>query len=264
MAAITYAAVQKVFRRGGIDFPAIERVDLSVGAKEFVAIVGPSGCGKTTCLRLAAGFEFPTGGSVEVHGRAVTAPGPDRAVVFQQFALFPWKTVFDNIALGLRNKGVAKAERQERVTRSIALMSLQGYETAFPHQLSGGMQQRVAIARAYVLDPDVLLMDEPFGALDAQTRVMMQEELVRLARINPRTVLFITHSVEEAVYLADRVAVMTRRPGRIKEIVDVSSVRAAERWSSHERIEDVMDLESFVHLRTRIWRSLREEKNDQQ
>jgi NitT/TauT family transport system ATP-binding protein len=142
-------------------------------------------------------------------------------------------------------------------------MNLQGYETAFPHQLSGGMQQRVAIARAYVLDPDVLLMDEPFGALDAQTRIVMQEELVRLARNYPRTVLFITHSVEEAVYLADRVAVMTRRPGRIKEIIDVSSVRRTEGWSVHERIEDVMDLESFVHLRTRIWRSLREEKDDQ-
>jgi len=154
-----------------------------------------------------------------------------------------------------------KAERQERVTRLIALMNLQGYEGAFPHELSGGMQQRVAIARAYVLDPDVLLMDEPFGALDAQTRVMMQEELVRLARINPRTVLFITHSVEEAVYLADRVAVMTRRPGRIKEIVDVGSVRLADKWGTYERIEDVMDLESFVHLRTRIWRSLREEKS---
>ena len=239
----------------------MERVDLAVAEKEFVAVVGPSGCGKTTCLRLAAGFEFPTAGFVKVDGRPVTAPGPDRAVVFQQFALFPWKTVFDNIALGLRNKGVPKAERQERVTRLIALMNLQGYEGAFPHQLSGGMQQRVAIARAYVLDPDVLLMDEPFGALDAQTRVMMQEELVRLARINPRTVLFITHSVEEAVYLADRVAVMTRRPGRIKEIVDVGSVRLADKWGTYERIEDVMDLESFVHLRTRIWRSLREEKS---
>ena len=141
-------------------------------------------------------------------------------------------------------------------------MGLEGYETAFPHQLSGGMQQRVAIARAYVLDPEALLMDEPFGALDAQTRIVMQEELVRIARVNPRTVLFITHAVDEAVYLADRVAVMTRRPGRIKEILDVRSVRAAEQWNRHERIEDVMDLESFVHLRTHIWRSLREEKID--
>jgi NitT/TauT family transport system ATP-binding protein len=181
--------------------------------------------------------------------------------VFQQFALFPWKTVHDNIGLGLRNKGVARDERERRIAQAIALMNLQGYETAFPHQLSGGMQQRVAIARAYVLDPDVLLMDEPFGALDAQTRTTMQEELVRLARLNPRTVLFITHAVEEAVYLADRVVVMTRRPGRIKEIIDVRAVRAAEKWDAHERIEDVMDLESFIHWRTHIWRSLREEKS---
>ncbi len=263
MDAIRFDGVHKAFRRAGIDFVALEKVDLAIAPQEFVAIVGPSGCGKTTCLRMAAGFEFPTSGEVTVDGRIVTAPGPDRAVVFQQFALFPWKTVFENIELGLRNKGVPKAERGDRVAEAIALMNLQGYETAFPHQLSGGMQQRVAIARAYVLDPDVLLMDEPFGALDAQTRVVMQEELVRLARRNPRTVLFITHSVEEAVYLADRVAVMTRRPGRIKEVINVKPVRVAEHWDDHARIEDVMDLESFVHLRTRIWKSLRDEKGSQ-
>ncbi|OZA93285.1 MAG: ABC transporter ATP-binding protein [Rhizobiales bacterium 39-66-18] len=225
-----------------------------------MAIVGPSGCGKTTCLRLAAGFEFPTSGRVLVGNSVVTRPGPDRAVVFQQFALFPWKTVAENIELGLRNKGVAKEERRTRVADAVGMIGLGGYEEAYPHQLSGGMQQRVAIARAYVLDPQVLLMDEPFGALDAQTRVVMQEELVRLARRNPRTVLFITHGVEEAVYLADRVAIMSKRPGRIKEIIDVKSVRLADNWERHSRIEDVMDLESFVHLRTHIWKSLREEK----
>ncbi|MEO9160876.1 MAG: ATP-binding cassette domain-containing protein, partial [Casimicrobiaceae bacterium] len=140
----------------------------------------------------------------------------------------------------------------------VELMGLQGYESAYPHQLSGGMQQRVAIARSYVLDPDVLLMDEPFGALDAQTRVVMQEELIKLSRVNPRTVLFITHSVEEAVYLADRVVVMTRRPGRIGEIVDVAPVRKAENWDRFDRTEEVMDQQSFVHLRTHIWRMLRD------
>jgi len=260
MAAIAFDAVQKTFARDGTGVVAVERIDLVIADKEFVAIVGPSGCGKTTCLRMVAGFEFPTSGTVSVAGRRVAGPGPDRAVVFQQFALFPWKTVHDNIGLGLRNKGVAREERDSRIARAIALMNLQGYETAFPHQLSGGMQQRVAIARAYVLDPDVLLMDEPFGALDAQTRVTMQEELVRLARINPRTVLFITHSVEEAVYLADRVVVMSRRPGRIKEVIDVRAVRAAEKWDRIERIEEIMDHESFIHWRTHIWRSLREEK----
>jgi NitT/TauT family transport system ATP-binding protein len=209
---------------------------------------------------MAAGLEFPTSGSVTVGGRPVVSPGPDRSVVFQQFALFPWKTVTQNIDFGLRATRVPVQERRSRVARYIELMGLQGYESAFPHQLSGGMQQRVAIARSYVLDPGVLLMDEPFGSLDAQTRVVMQEELVKLSRASPRTVLFITHSVEEAVYLADRVVVMTRRPGRIGEIIDVVRVRDAEHWSRHERIEDVMDEASFVHLRTQIWRLLREQQ----
>jgi NitT/TauT family transport system ATP-binding protein len=184
----------------------------------------------------------------------------DRAVVFHQFALFPWKTVHENIDFGLRSKGMPDAKRRDRIARQVELMGLQGYESAYPHQLSGGMQQRVAIARSYVLDPDVLLMDEPFGALDAQTRVVMQEELIKLSRVNPRTVLFITHAVEEAVFLADRVVVMTRRPGRIREVVDVAMVREAEHWERYERTEEVMDQESFVHLRTRIWRMLREQQ----
>jgi NitT/TauT family transport system ATP-binding protein len=260
MGSIKFEKVDKVFgpRTGGVK--ALDAIDLDIADKEFMAIVGPSGCGKTTCLRMVAGFEAPSAGIVSVSGRPVSEPGPDRAVVFQQFALFPWKTVRENIDLGLRNKNLPRAEREELIAGALALMNLQSHGDAFPHQLSGGMQQRVAIARAYVLDPEVLLMDEPFGALDAQTRVVMQEELVRLARINPRTVLFITHAVEEAVYLADRVAVMTRRPGRIKEILDIRTVREAENWDRHERIEDVMDLESFVHLRTQIWKSLREEK----
>jgi NitT/TauT family transport system ATP-binding protein len=257
---IAFDAVSRVFHRNGQAFPALEGVSLHVRDREFVAIVGPSGCGKTTCLRMAAGLESPTSGTVSVGGRPVGKPGPDRAVVFQQFALFPWKTVYENIDFGLRSKGMAAAARRERIARQVSLMGLEGYEAAYPHQLSGGMQQRVAIARSYVLDPDVLLMDEPFGALDAQTRVVMQEELIKLSRVNPRTVLFITHSVEEAVYLADRVVVMTRRPGRIREIVDVAPVRAAERWDRHERTEDVMDQASFVHLRTGIWRMLRGEQ----
>jgi len=260
MSNIVFDRVARHFHRDGKDVPAIDEVSFEVRAKEFVAIVGPSGCGKTTCLRMAAGLEFPTSGSVTVGGRPVVSPGPDRSVVFQQFALFPWKTVTQNIDFGLRAARVPVQERRSRVARYIELMGLQGYESAFPHQLSGGMQQRVAIARSYVLDPGVLLMDEPFGSLDAQTRVVMQEELVKLSRASPRTVLFITHSVEEAVYLADRVVVMTRRPGRIGEIIDVARVRDAERWNRHERIEDVMDEASFVHLRTQIWRLLREQQ----
>lgn len=260
MGSIRFDKVNKVFGTGKAGLNALEDIDLEIGEKEFVAIVGPSGCGKTTCLRIVAGFERPTSGAVSVNGKPVGSPGPDRAVVFQHFALFPWKSVRDNIDLGLRNKRLAKAKRDALIADALKLMNLESHADAFPHQLSGGMQQRVAIARAYVLDPEVLLMDEPFGALDAQTRVTMQEELVRLTRVNPRTVLFITHSVEEAVYLADRVAVMTRRPGRIKEMIDVKAIRNAEKWSTIQRIEDVMDLESFIHLRTHIWKSLREEK----
>jgi NitT/TauT family transport system ATP-binding protein len=262
MGSIRFDKVNKVFGQGGADLKVLDDINLEIAEREFVAIVGPSGCGKTTCLRIVAGFEQPTSGVVSLNGKRVTRPGPDRAVVFQHFALFPWKTVRQNLDLGLRNKNLAKNERNELIANALNLMNLESHADAFPHQLSGGMQQRVAIARAYVLDPEVLLMDEPFGALDAQTRIVMQEELVRLARVNPRTVLFITHSVEEAVYLADRVAIMTRRPGRIKELLDVKTVRDAEGWNKFQRIEDVMDQESFIHLRTHIWRSLREEKHD--
>jgi NitT/TauT family transport system ATP-binding protein len=259
MADIVLDGVSRVFGAGDRRFVALDQISFTVHDAEFVAVVGPSGCGKTTCMRMAAGLEFPTSGTCKVGGKVVERPGPDRAVVFQQFALFPWKTVQQNIDFGLRSLKVPRSEAADRIAGAIKLMGLEGYEAAFPHQLSGGMQQRVAIARAYVLNPQVLLMDEPFGALDAQTRTVMQEELLRVGRINPRTVMFITHAVEEAVYLADRVIVMTRRPGRIKETIDVKPVRDAEKWDEYQRIEDVMDLESFVHLRTRIWRLLREQ-----
>ena len=252
--------MSRVFRRDGRDQLAVDNVSFEVREREFVALVGPSGCGKTTCLRIAAGLDFPTAGSVKVGGKPVAEPGPQRAVVFQQFALFPWKTVHDNIEFGLRSQGVPELERRARIAAQLELMGLQGYESAYPHELSGGMQQRVAIARCYVLNPEVLLMDEPFGALDAQTRTLMQEELVKLARRNPRTVLFITHAVEDAVYLADRVVVMTRRPGRIAEIVDVAPVRASGGWEALSRVEEVMEQASFIELKSRIWRLLRQEQ----
>jgi NitT/TauT family transport system ATP-binding protein len=259
MGNIVLDKVSHTFQRDGKDFLALDNVSFTVADKEFVAVVGPSGCGKTTCLRLAAGLELASTGNVTVGGKRVRSPGPDRAVVFQQFALFPWKTVQENIAFGLRSLRVPREEAAERVARNLKLMGLEAYASAYPHQLSGGMQQRVAIARAYVLNPEVLLMDEPFGALDAQTRTVMQEELLRVGRANPRTVMFITHAVDEAVYLADRVIVMSRRPGTVKEIVAVKPVRDAERWQEYEHIEDVMDLPSFMHLKTHIWRLLREQ-----
>ncbi|HEV7414810.1 MAG TPA: ABC transporter ATP-binding protein [Tianweitania sediminis] len=252
MSTIQFRNVGRMFN----SFVAIDKVDLDVQDKEFLAVVGPSGCGKTTLMRMVAGLEFPSSGEVSVDGKAVRGPGPDRAVVFQQFALLPWKSVRQNIGFGLTCRGTPAAELREQVDHYIALMGLRGHEEAYPHQLSGGMQQRVAIARSYAIDPKVLLMDEPFGALDAQTRTIMQEELVKLARVNPRTVMFITHAVEEAVYLADRIVVMGRNPGGIKEIVDVSAQRKSENWDERP-IDEVMDLESFTHLRTRVWRLLR-------
>src|SRR5437763_8956836 len=260
MSEIVFDNVSRAFKRDGRDTLAVDNVSFQVREREFVALVGPSGCGKTAGLRMAAGLDFPSPGSVTVGGKKVEEPGPQRAVVFQQFALFPWKTVHENIDFGLRSQAVPEVERRARIAAQLELMGLQGYESAYPHELSGGMQQRVAIARCYVLNPEVLLMDEPFGALDAQTRTLMQEELIKLARRIPRTVLFITHAVEEAVYLADRVVVMTRRPGKIAEIVVVAPVRKAGGWEALTRVEEVMERQSFVELKSRIWRLLRQEQ----
>jgi NitT/TauT family transport system ATP-binding protein len=256
MSDIAFDHVSKTFPRNGRDFTALENVSFTVGEREFAAIVGPSGCGKTTLLRIVAGLERPSSGGVRVGGRPVAGPGPDRAVVFQQFALFPWKTVRENIAFGLKCKNISRRERDRVVHRYLNLFGMAGTEENYPHELSGGMQQRVAIARSYAIDPDVLLMDEPFGALDAQTRTVMQEELIRISRVNPRTVLFVTHSVEEAVYLADRVVVLAGNPGRLAEIIEVRPVREAEKWEGRA-IEDVMEMPSFARLRAQIWKLLR-------
>jgi NitT/TauT family transport system ATP-binding protein len=178
-------------------------------------------------------------------------------VVFQQFALLPWKTVNANIGFGLKCRGVPAAKRAELVAHYVSLMRLTGHEHSYPHQLSGGMQQRVAIARSLILDPQLLLMDEPFGALDAHTRIEMQEELIRVTSSRRRTVLFITHSVEEAVYLADRVVVMAGRPGRVREIIEIREIRKSECWDS-KPVEDIMEMDSFIRLRTQVWRLLRD------
>ena len=199
---------------------ALEDVSLEVGLREFVALLGPSGCGKSTLLYLIGGFLPIEKGAISVNGEPVKAPGPDRGIVFQHFALFPWKTVRDNILYGLERQDMPRAERQERAQHFIDLVGLSGFEDSYPSQLSGGMKQRTALARTLAFDPSILLMDEPFGALDAQTRHLMQAELLRIWQGSPKTVIFVTHDVQEAVYLADRVAVMTARPGRIKTVVD--------------------------------------------
>jgi NitT/TauT family transport system ATP-binding protein len=199
---------------------ALEDVSLDVGKREFVALLGPSGCGKSTLLYLLGGFIPTEAGSIRVDGKSVEGPGPDRGIVFQHFALFPWKTVRANVMYGLERSGLAQKECEERAQSLIDLVGLRGFEDSFPSQLSGGMKQRTAIARTLAIDPNILLMDEPFGALDAQTRSLMQEELLAIWQRSPKTVIFVTHDVQEAVYLAEKVVVMSARPGRIKAIVD--------------------------------------------
>ncbi|MBO0742474.1 MAG: ABC transporter ATP-binding protein [Hyphomicrobiaceae bacterium] len=200
---------------------ALEDVALEVRSREFLALLGPSGCGKSTLLYLIGGFLPTERGSIRLDGVPIGGPGPDRGIVFQHFALFPWKTVRANVLYGLEKMRLPRGEREKRAQSFIDLVGLGGFEDSYPSQLSGGMKQRTAIARTLAIDPQILLMDEPFGALDAQTRHLMQGELLGIWRRSPKTVIFVTHDVQEAVYLADRVAVMTARPGRIKTIVEI-------------------------------------------
>jgi NitT/TauT family transport system ATP-binding protein len=204
---------------------ALDDVSFSVGKKEFVCLLGPSGCGKSTLLKMVAGLGFPDSGAVTADQGPVRKPSPDRGMVFQDYALFPWLSVEENIAFGLEVNGVDRTTVREKIGRFISLVGLKGFEKAHPHQLSGGMKQRVGIARMLAMSPKVLLMDEPFGALDAFTRMEMQEELMNLWQAEPFTTIFVTHDVEEAVYLADRIVVMTSRPGKLKTIVEVPLAR---------------------------------------
>jgi len=221
MSQIVIEGVKHIYRppRGG-PVLALEEVSLDVREREFVALLGPSGCGKSTLLYLIGGFLPTETGRILIDGKPVAGPGPDRGIVFQHFALFPWKTVRANIRYGLERQGLPRDERERRAQAYIDLVGLKGFEDSYPSQLSGGMKQRTALARTLAFDPQILLMDEPFGALDAQTRSLMQAELLRIWQRTPKTVIFVTHDVQEAVYLADRVAVMSARPGRIKAIVE--------------------------------------------
>jgi NitT/TauT family transport system ATP-binding protein len=229
-AMIEIDAVSKTFEtKQGKGHLALTDISLSVKDGEFVSILGPSGCGKSTLLYIVGGFVAPTRGSTTVNGRPVTGPGPDRGPVFQEFALFPWKTVLGNVRYGLDQAGVSTAEAENRARELIALVHLSGYESFYPKELSGGMKQRVALARTLAYRPSILLMDEPFGALDAHTRTRLQNDLLDIWGRDRKTVLFVTHGVDEAVFLSDRVAVMTRSPGRIKEIVSIDLPRPRDR-----------------------------------
>jgi len=219
----------KVFEKDEARVEALIDLNLDVYQGEFFCVIGPTGCGKTTMLRIIAGLESPTEGEVLLNNRRVTKPGADRGLVFQEFALFPWRTTWKNIEFGLEIKGLPPERRREIVERYVKLVGLKGFENVLPRQLSSGMKQRVAIARALANDPEVLLMDEPFGSLDAQTRNIMQRELLTIWEQTKKTVVFVTHSVDEAVYLADRIVVLTARPGMVKKIVEVELPRIRDR-----------------------------------
>jgi ABC-type nitrate/sulfonate/bicarbonate transport system ATPase subunit len=228
---------------------ALDGLDLVIGDNEFLTVIGPSGCGKTTLLRIIAGLIPVDQGKVLVDGRPVTGPGPDRAVVFQNFALLPWADVLTNVTFGLKLQGVSKADREARGMHYVRLVGLDGFERRLPKELSGGMQQRVGLARALAVDPKILLMDEPFGALDEQTRRLLQDQLLQIWERERKTVVFITHSMEEAVLLADRVVLMTPRPGRIEQILDVRLPRP--------RASDVERSPAFVQIKENVWDHLR-------
>jgi NitT/TauT family transport system ATP-binding protein len=244
-------AISMVYSQRGQRFAAVRDVSLDVESGEFISLVGASGCGKTTLLRIVDGLMKPTHGTVRVDGREVSAPGPDRGFVFQQDALFPWRTLMDNIIFGLEVQGRAKRDALERADALVRLVGLAGFERHYPHELSGGMRQRANLARALTIDPDILLMDEPFAALDAQTREIMQSELLRIWRANRKTVLFVTHQIDEAVYLADRVVVLTSRPGQIKAVLDVQIPRP--------RDLSVKRTPQFLEIVDAIWKMIEEE-----
>jgi NitT/TauT family transport system ATP-binding protein len=228
----------------GIEMLALDDVSFEVADDEVLTVVGPSGCGKSTLVHIIAGLVKPAAGTLLVDGKPVLKPGPDRGVVFQELAILPWRTVSGNIGHGLEIARVPRADRERIVTEFIRLVGLEGFEERFPHELSGGMKQRVAVARTLAADPKVMLMDEPFAAVDAQTRITLQEELIRISTVTKKTILFVTHSVEEAVFLGDRVMVLTQRPGRVKKLVKVPVPRSERSWdamSADPRFLEVKD-----------------------
>ena len=241
-----------IFSTANGQMTALDRIDLSVRENEFLCVMGPSGCGKTTLLNLIAGIIGPTTGRIEVNGAKVAGPGPDRAVVFQADAVFPWMSVEANVGFGLMTRRVPAAEAAARVEAALKLVGLTKFRRHYPHQLSGGMRQRSAIARAFVTDPGMLLMDEPLAALDAQNRVILQAELVRIWEQTRKTVIYITHSIEEALLLGDRTVVMTAQPGRIKQIIDVPFPRPRDLITLSASPE-------FGRLKLAIWQVLEDE-----
>jgi NitT/TauT family transport system ATP-binding protein len=250
---ISIEQLGKTFQiRGGTEFTALDDITFEISEGEFLVVVGPSGSGKSTLLDLLGGLAKPTSGRVLLDGVEVTGPGLDRGIVFQQYALFPWRTAQRNVEFGLEAKRLPRRERAELARQYLELVGLAGFEDRYPHELSGGMKQRVAIARSLAYDPEVLLMDEPFAALDAQTRESLQEELLRIWDKTGKTIVFITHSIDEAVYLGQRVAVLTSRPGRVKEIIEIE-------LGPRQAVDDIRSSPEFTAQRHRVWSLLHDE-----
>ena len=237
--------VEKIYQGRSGEVVALNGVDMEIRENEFVCVVGPSGCGKSTLLNIIAGLERPTSGRVCVKGKEVVNPGSERGVIFQQYALFPWLTVKKNVKFGLKLRGVKEPELSEIADKYIRLVGLEEFGDSYPKELSGGMKQRVAIARAYAVNPEILLMDEPFGALDAQTRTQLQTELLETWEKEKKTCFFITHDVEEAIILAQRVVIMSARPGRVKEIVPVNI--------PYPRTQETKMTKEFLDLKVHVW-----------
>ena len=244
---LSTASINVVYQESLI---ALQNVSLDIQAAKLTAILGPSGCGKTTLLKVIAGLIKPTSGSVKVRGKEIEGPGPDRALVFQDFALLPWATVLQNVGFGLRARGVPKKEREETSLHYIKEVGLLGFEDKYPHQLSGGMRQRTGLARALTINSDILLMDEPFSAVDEQMRRKLQEDLLNLLKVENKTVIFVTHSIEEAVYLADQVIILSGRPGSVAEIVYPKIDRTGE-------IDLIRRQPGYIDLVDEIWSSLK-------
>jgi NitT/TauT family transport system ATP-binding protein len=249
--ALEAAGVRKVYRKDGREMPVLDVERFAAREGEFITIIGPSGCGKSTFLHIMGGFIPADGGSIRVYGNAVSGPGPDRGMVFQEFALFPWKTVAGNVAWGLEAQGAPRAEIDSIVEKYLGLMDLAQFRNHYPAEISGGMKQRVALARALAFDPRVLLMDEPFGALDAQTRETMQEEVTRIWERTRKTIVFVTHDIEEAVFLGDRVIVLSARPGRIREDIRIELPRP--------RTLEIKKSAQCHDYRNHIWDLIRQE-----
>lgn len=239
--------VSKRFTRKGKEFTALDHVNLTIDRGEFICLLGPSGCGKSTLLNAIAGFEQPTEGSITIDGREVRKPSPKNVTIFQNYGLLPWRNVLRNVELALESQKVSKAERTARARKYLEMVGLDGFLDVSPHQLSGGMQQRVAIARALTAEPDIIFMDEPFGALDAITRIKLQDDILEIQRNQKKTIIFVTHDIEEAVYLADRVVVMTPNPGRVKCVVKIELGPGRDRtaedfFKTREKIFEIFNM----------------------